>query len=156
MIFDNCQRLISEITDQQLIDLIGNQEENQWLDFKHKDYHRDPNDPEKHKREICKDVTAMANAEGGYIFIGVHETSRVAQGFHSVENPDKISASINAICLQSIHPRIQNLEVRPRSFEFHGHCVILVIIHIPPSDLHPHSFVWEKLYPFCKTVWRSY
>ena len=34
MIFDNCRRRISEITDQELKDFIGNQEENQWIDFK--------------------------------------------------------------------------------------------------------------------------
>ena len=73
MIFDNCRRRISEITDQELKNFIGNQEENQWIEFKREDYHHDPNDPEKHKREICKDVTAMANAEGGYILIGVQE-----------------------------------------------------------------------------------
>ena len=79
MIFDN--RRISEITDQELKNLIGNQEENLWIDFKQQDYHRDPNDLEKHKREICKDVTAMANAEGGYILIGVREKKKVAQDF---------------------------------------------------------------------------
>ena len=70
MIFDNCRRRISEITDQELIDLIGNQEENLWIDSKQKHYYQDPNDLEKHKYEICKDVTAMANAEGGYILEG--------------------------------------------------------------------------------------
>ncbi len=150
MIFDNCQRRISEITDQQLIDLIGNQEENQWIDFKQEGYHRDSNDPEKHKREICKDITAMANAEGGYIFIGVQETGKVAQSFHTVNNPDKISASINAVCLQSIHPRIPNLEVKPRSFDLQGRCVTIVIIHVPPSDLHPHGFVWKNSTHFVK------
>ena len=36
MIFDN--RPISEITDQDLINLIGNQEENLWIDFKEMHY----------------------------------------------------------------------------------------------------------------------
>ena len=145
MIFDNCRRRISEITDQELKNFIGNQEENQWIEFKRKDYHREgidpsritpvnmkvgvlipmtelsnfiteiPNDPEKHKREICKDVTAMANAEGGYIFIGVQEKDKIAQGFFTVDNPDKIVESINSVCLESIDPRIQNLEVQTRS-----------------------------------------
>ena len=36
MIFDN--RQISDIKDQDLINLIGNQEENLWIDFKEKHY----------------------------------------------------------------------------------------------------------------------
>ena len=79
MILNN--KPISEITHQELKDLIGNTEEDQWIDFKQQDYHRDPNDLEKHKREICKDVTAMANAEGGYILIGVREENKIAQNF---------------------------------------------------------------------------
>ena len=79
MIFDN--RPISEITSQELIDLIGNIEEDLWIEYKKMEYKKDTNDLEKHKREICKDVTAMANAEGGYIIMGVDEVNKLAQGF---------------------------------------------------------------------------
>ena len=150
MIFDNCHRRISEITDQELIDLIGNQEENQWIEFKREDYHRDPNDPEKHKREICKDVTAMANAEGGYIFIGVQEKDKIAQGFFTVDNPDKLVESINSVCLESVDPRIQSLEVQARSLKWNGRNITLVIIHIPPSDSRPHGFRWKGSTNFVK------
>ena len=46
MIFDN--RPIAEITEAELTGLIGNQEENQWIDFKKKEYHVDCNDRDKH------------------------------------------------------------------------------------------------------------
>ena len=150
MIFDNCRRRISEITDQELIDLIGNQEEDQWIDFKQQDYHRDPTDQEGYKREICKDVTAMANAEGGYILIGVQEKNGIAKGFFSVQDPDKIERRISYVCLRYIDPRIPNLEIKRRSFEWNGRNITLVIIHIPPSDLRPHSFVWQDLTHFVK------
>ena len=150
MIFDNCHRRISKITDQELIDLIGNQEEDQWIDFKQQDYYRDPNDQEEYKREICKDVTAMANAEGGYILIGVQETAGLARDFLPVNNPDRIARSINSVCLQSIEPRIPNLDVKTRSFEWNNKNITLVIIHIPPSDLRPHSFVWKNFTHFVK------
>ena len=150
MIFDNCRRRISEITDQELINLIGNQAEDQWIDFKQQDYHRDPTDQEGYKHEICKDVTAMANAEGGYILIGVQETNGIAQGFFSVNNPDKIAQSIKSVCLESIDPRIRNLEVQTRSFKWNGKNITLVIIHIPPSDLRPHGFRWKGSTNFVK------
>ena len=140
MIFDNCRWRISEITDEELKGLIGNQEENLWIDFKQQSYHQDPQDPEKYKYEICKDVTAMANAEGGYILVGVHEKGGLAQGFFTVAKPGKVVQSINGVCLQYIDPRIQNLEVKKRSFEWNGKEIDLVIIHIPPSDHRPHGF----------------
>ena len=150
MIFDNCRRRISELTNQEITDFIGNQEENLWIEFKRQEYHRDPDDQEKHKREICKDVTAMANAEGGYILIGVQETRGLAQGFFTVNDSDKIVERIYSVCLQSIDPRIQNLEVKPRSFEWNGKGITLVIVHIPPSDMRPHCFVWKNSTQFVK------
>ena len=143
MIFDNCRRRISEITDQQLIDLIGNQEENLWIDFKQQNYHRDPDDQEKHKREISKDVTAMANAEGGYIFIGIQEEHGKAQGFFTVDKPDEIVKDVSNVCRQSIEPAIQHLDVKTRFLEWNGKDITLAILHIPPSDYIPHGFKWK-------------
>ena len=148
MIFDN--RRISEITPQELIDLIGNQEEDQWIDFKQQDYHRDPNDLEKHKREICKDVTAMANAEGGHILIGVREENKVAQDFFTIDDAANVAQSIIGVCLQNIDPRIPNLEVEPYSLRWKNRNIDLVVIHIPPSEMRPHSFIWKGTTNFVK------
>ena len=150
MVFDN--RRISEIDPQELINLIRTQEENLWLDFKQQDYHRDPKDPDKHKREICKDVTAMANAEGGYILIGVSETNKIAQGLFSVPDAEKVAQSIRDTCLQFIDPRIPNLEVEryPHPLEWRNKDIELVIIHIPPSEMRPHSFLWKNSTNFVK------
>lgn len=148
MIFDN--RPIAEITESELTGLIGNQEENQWVDFKKKEYHEDRNDRDKHKREICKDVTAMANAGGGYILVGVSEENKVAEGFFTVPDADKIAQSINGICLQHIDPRIRNLEVELKSFQWNGKNIKLVIIRVPPSGTRPHSFTWKGSTNFVK------
>ncbi len=148
MIFDN--RSISEITDQELIDLIGNQEENLWIDYKQQDYHKDPNDKEKHKHEICKDVTAMANAEGGYIIIGISEKNKLAQDFFHIDDAAKLAQSINGVCLQHIDPRIPNLEVEPYPLKWKNKNIELIIIHIPPSGMRPHSFIWKNSTNFVK------
>lgn len=148
MVFDN--RPIAEITEAELTGLIGNQEENQWIDFKKKEYHVDCNDRDKHKREICKDVTAMANADGGYILIGVSEEDKVAKGFFTVPDGDRIAQSINGICLQHIDPHIQNLEVGLKSFQWNGKNIKLVIIRVPPSGTRPHSFTWKGSTNFVK------
>lgn len=57
-------RHISELTDQNFINLIGNQTENLWIEFKRQSYQQHKNNRDEYRREICKDVTAMANAEG--------------------------------------------------------------------------------------------
>ena len=148
MIFDN--RSISEIDPQELINLIGTQEENLWIDFKQQDYHRDSNDLEKHKREICKDVTAMANAEGGYILIGVREENKIAQDFFTVKDAANVAQSINDVCLQNIDPRVPNLEVELYSLQWENRNIDLVVIHIPPSEMRPHSFIWKGTTNFVK------
>ena len=148
MIFEN--RPTSHITDQELKDLIGKQEENLWVDFKQQDYHKDNTDPDKHKREICKDVTAMANAEGGYILIGVREEKKIAQDFFTIENAANVAKSINNICLQNIDPRIPNFEVEPYSLKWKNRDIELVIIHIPSSGMRPHSFKWKNSTNFVK------
>ena len=92
-------QIATTLTDQELKNLIGNQEENLWIDFKQQDYHRDSTDPDKHQREICKDVTAMANAEGGYILIGVREENKIAQDFFlSIMLPALPKASMLFVC----------------------------------------------------------
>lgn len=150
MIFDN--RRISEIEPQELINLVGVQEENLWIDFKQKDYHRDPNDLEKHKREICKDVTAMANAEGGYILIGVSEKNKIARSFFTVSDVTKVAQSIKSICQQYIDAPILNLEVEqyPHPLQWKDRNIELVIIHIPPSERKPHGFQWKGTTNFVK------
>ena len=152
MNLDDCYRRIVDIPEQELTGLIGNQEENLWIEFKRKEYHRDSNDEEKHKREICKDVTAMANADGGYIFIGIQEESGTAQGFFTVDKPSEIVSDVSNICRQFIEPAIQNLEVKTRSFEWNGKDITLVIIHIPPSDLRPHGFRWKGSTNFVRRI----
>lgn len=141
IIFEN--RRISEITPQELIDLINNQqEESLWIDFKKQDYYKDPKDPDKRKREICKDVTAMANADGGYILIGVDEKNKIAQDFFTVPDAAKVAQSIKNICQQYIDTPILNLEVEryPHTLQWKNTNIELVIIHIPPSERKPHGF----------------
>ena len=150
MNLDDCYRLIADIPDQELKDLIGMQRENQRIDFKQKYDRQDPNDQAKHKREICTDVTAMANAEGGYILIGVNEKAGLAQEFFNVDNPTQIAQSIGSICLNGIDPPIRDLQVAERSFECDGKDITLVIVHIPPSDFRPHGFKSQGSINFVK------
>ena len=138
MIFEH--RPISEITDEDWINLLGNQEENLWIDFKQMQYHRDKTNPEERRHEVCKDVTAMANAEGGYIVIGIQETGKIAQRFFNISDAEREAKSIYDICHQYIVPRIARLEVTPHNLRWQNQEYNLIIIHIPFSEIRPHGF----------------
>ena len=148
MIFGN--RSISAITDNELKDLIGKYED-QWVEFKLHAYHHSANN-QVDIGEICKDIAAMANAEGGYIFIGVGETSGLAQKFVSVANSAPLVHDIKTFCLPNIDPPIDDLEVEARSFVWNGISITLVIIYIPPSVIYPHGFIWKNTNNFVKRV----
>lgn len=137
MIFDN--KPISDIDDRELIDLIDEQEENLWVDFKQQ-YHGYQTDDNKYKREIRKDVTAMANAEGGYILIGVDESNKIARGFFCVPDAEKQAKIIYDTCHQYIVPRIARLEVKTCNLKWQNRHFDLIIIHIPFSENRPHGF----------------
>ena len=134
-------RSISGISNFELKLLIG-KEENQWLEFKLHAYHHSTNN-QVDIRKICTDITAMANAEGGYIFIGVKEQTGKAEELVGVIDPDTLVDSIIHLCLPNIYPPIPEVEVEPRVVEWGGKEITLVIIHIPRSDEYPHGFHWE-------------
>ncbi len=134
MIFGN--KPISELMGEELINLIDNQEEDLQVEFKQQDYQNE--DPEKRRFEICKDVTAMANASGGYIIIGIREEKKIAKEFCNIDNAADVAQRINDICLQYIKPRIPGLKVQERHLTQENKN--LVIIHIPTNEMRPHGF----------------
>lgn len=138
MIFEG--RHISELTDQDFISLIGNQVENLWIEFKRQSYQQQKNNRQEYRREICKDVTAMANAEGGYIVIGVHEEDKIAHSFFNVPDAEREAKSIYDTCHQYIVPRIAKLEIEPYNLRWQEQEYNLIVIGIPFSENRPHGF----------------
>ena len=151
MVFDN--KPISEITDQELINLIGNQEENLWIEFKREHYKGFNTKSENYRREICKDVTAMANAEGGYILIGVYadeDDNNIAQEFFDISDAKDKVKSIRDTCHDRIRPPIAKLEVKRHELRSQGKEFNLIIIHIPFSENRPHGFISQGTLNFVK------
>ena len=105
MWFDN--RLISEIKFEEIVDLVEKEiGEDQWLEFKQEPYrllkNSNSKDREEQVTELCKDVASIANAEGGYIIIGIKEENKIARGFINVENAIDFCKSITDLCHQYI------------------------------------------------------
>ncbi len=141
MIFDN--KTISEITDKELTDLIVNrQEENLWIEFKSKYYDGYMRKNEDYKREVAKDVTAMANAEGGYILFGVdaNNNRNFAKMFVNMPDVKRMSDSLRDTCQERIRPSITKLEVKSRTTTYQGIEYNIIIVHIPFSENRPYGF----------------
>lgn len=96
--------------------LIANQaEENLNLEFKSSDS-LDFNDPklkEKNKIELSKDVSAMANSDGGLIIYGIREKNHVAKSKTFIDGNIVTKERIEQIIQSRIKRRITSFEVIP-------------------------------------------
>jgi predicted HTH transcriptional regulator len=94
---------------------------------------------------MLADVTAMANAQGGYILIGVEEDTTQPDGtpkqLIGIENGDSEGTWIESVCLSSIDEKIAGLRVRDIVLSNGRSCVI---IQVPNSIRKPHMVVHEK------------
>ena len=87
-------------------------------------------------REMLRDVTALANAEGGYLVMGIREdhASRAA-ALTPIDEPKARVQAINQACLDGIQERIPGLEVAPYEIGFNQG---IIVIRVPPSEQRPH------------------
>lgn len=101
------EKLIEILKSKKLEDLIG-YAENDFFDVKRDFYNlRNPED----KHEICKDITAFANNEGGCLLIGCDTEKSSASRIEYVKSLDGISdfpniESISSILSDYIHPNL--------------------------------------------------
>ncbi|PCJ54621.1 MAG: hypothetical protein COA79_21805 [Planctomycetota bacterium] len=64
---------------------------------------------DKDKRELCKDVSALANSQGGYLFFGISETNDIPSDIPGITFNDTTSQQLFQIIMSGITPRIQSL-----------------------------------------------
>jgi len=106
--------------------------ESQTLEFK-----RDlPSPSDKDKHEICKDVAALANTEGGDLVYGIDEKSAAAESISPIteELSDAAMRRITQVLDAGIEPRIQGIRIRHVDVPG-GYCIIL---RVPSSFDGPH------------------
>jgi predicted HTH transcriptional regulator len=125
--------------------------EDQQLDFKSKVW----TDNEDGRFELLHDVTALANADGGYLLLGVgtrkDEAGRdLAAGFAPVAEAAREAQRIRDICFQHVDPRIQGLEVEPFTISTGQGDSDVVAVHVPPSSSRPHGFAWRDATVFVR------
>jgi hypothetical protein len=137
MIFN---KALDEIKVEDILLLVENKiTEGGRLDFKRDHYGRS----DKDKREFAADVTAMANASGGHLIIGVGEDQGRASSAEGVEtsDPDKLVLMAAESLRSMIEPEIFGLKTRwLRLADSRG----FLIIHVPRSWSAPHAVTFEK------------
>jgi len=108
-----------------------NVSEDRDLDFKREAYPQSDGGT----RELTKDVTAFANADGGYIILGVEEDGQGrARAFHNVDNAEVVRQSMIDRCLVRIEPRLRELDIG--LFDIDSNSVL--VVRVPESDQKPH------------------
>lgn len=109
--------------------------ENEYIDYKAMfsvdKYSKDAKQEEA-IAEFCSDVCALANASGGYLFLGIAEEKGVPQCFCGIDikddNPDKFELRLKNY-LQKIEPRIPNCKFRFIPLDNGKHIVIILVLH---------------------------
>ena len=110
--------------------------ENEYIDYKAMfsvdQYSKGDTKQAEKAAEFRSDICALANASGGYLFLGIAEEKGVPQCFCGIDikddNPDKFELRLKNY-LQKIEPRIPNCRFRFIPLDNGKHIVIILVLH---------------------------
>jgi len=136
---------LREIITSSDFELLKGEIESDWFEFKDQPY-QIQNDAGK--RELAKDVSSFANAQGGYIFIGAERKSSVTHLGDEVERIRPFNQSLlstkqyHDVIKDWVYPEIKKITVEWRATKTDSSKGV-VVIHIPQQK--------ESLKPFLIT-----
>lgn len=108
-----------KLTEEDIIALINNDDymENQYIDYKQQFAFWDERLPRENRKqeviEFKKDVCSFANAEGGYIFVGISEKNGLPNEIIGVEIKDKDKYELD------IREKLSNIQPKTPSVKVH-------------------------------------
>lgn len=109
-----------------------------WPESISLEFKRDaPGNSDKDKHELLKDVSALANADGGDIVFGINEVDGVASELLPItsEAADALTRRINQTIESGIEPRILGMQFL--SVDIDGGYIL--VVRVPASFLGPHT-----------------
>ncbi len=147
MLFEH--KPVEQLTESDLQGLIG-LKENEHIEFKviYSLFGSDTKAIDEEKFELLKDIASMANAGGGYIFIGIRANDKsIAVKFESIEKDlERLKQTILALCVEHIEERLSGFEVKD--------CMVdgasLLVIRVPNSQKIPHMVKFRNNTHFSK------
>lgn len=131
--FGGAPSQLDSIDEAFLHDICNNKErETDKLEFKREL----PGRSESQKKEFAKDVCAMANAKGGYLFYGIEEKNGAASNIKPIldESSDEAERRLGQILYRKLEPILADVQFK--SIDVGGGYVLL--IHVPQSFIGPH------------------
>lgn len=94
---------------------------------------------DKEKKEISKDVAAIANTSGGYLIIGIEEQDGKAISISGTQRKigrQPVEEWIESVLISNVRPK---LTITPKIISIEAdHDKVVVVIHIPQSTRRPH------------------
>lgn len=122
-----------------LEDLLShNEEESLKLEFKNSEALKD-------KKELAKDVSAMANSAGGVIIYGMNEKNHKADSLSTIDGDKYNKEWIENVLISNIHRPIEELKIHPIRID-ENIAKSIYIVEIPESDDSPHMASNNRYY----------
>ena len=134
---------LSEITESDLVALIGNEPEGKFIDYK-----RDPiASADIDRKEFLFDVSSFANTRGGYLLLGIEEAQGLPTAIRGLAgiDADKQIQRLEQMIRDGIRPPISGVEIATVPLA-NGSAVIA--IRIPRSWSPPHQVTYQKAFRF--------
>lgn len=130
----------NSITKETLQALIDNKAvEDQQLEFKRYNF-ANGKVPDRERNDLLKEITSLANANGGLIIIGIDEEKGVASRLMdvgcSISDFDDIQLAIQQAILAKVRPRIYDIKMKAIEVIDDK---ITIIISVPKSFNRPHA-----------------
>ena len=131
---------VSQLNEENIQTLIDNKErESSILEYK-----QEISGTDHEKKEISKDISAMANTEGGYLIVGVQETGGQASaivGTPKIIGRQPTEVWIENVLITSVRPKIAIVPKVITLISISDR--VLVVIHIPQSPRRPHMVITD-------------
>lgn len=93
---------------------------------------------DEQREEMLKDITGMANAYGGYIFIGVKPLDGVYEYFN-VSDAEEEKNKIIQTCNECIQPRLLGLHIKPVLVGAAGEEKTVLLVQVPQGGNAPYA-----------------
>lgn len=131
----------NEWTQQRLENLISNYaEESVYLDFK-----AAPALSNDKKKDICKDVSAFANSDGGIIIYGIEEKDHKAASFSFIDGNSMTKEWLDQVIKDGVQRRIEGVRINPVRIDNDIQKTIYVV-EVPVSPFAPHMTKDNRYY----------
>lgn len=115
--------------------------ESERLDYKREVYGRGDN------REIAKDISALANTQGGHLVLGISDTEGEPTGIIGLDgiDPDAEIRRMDEVLRTSVQPSITGVRFKPVR---DGERLAAIVVRVPKSWRAPHQVVASSTYRF--------